>query len=52
MVNFDIVTDVIMLLAAIIGLLGSLFRYVEIPKRGWFYASMFRNLNIPEQTAK
>ena len=41
MVNFDIVTDVIMLLAAIIGLLGSLFRYVEIPKRGWFYASMF-----------
>ncbi|MBO6008440.1 MAG: hypothetical protein J6P78_07770, partial [Lachnospiraceae bacterium] len=41
MVNLDIVTDVIMLLAAIIGLLGSLFRYVEIPKKGWLLASMF-----------
>ena len=41
MVNLDIVTDVIMLLAAIIGLLGSLFRYVEIPKKGWFYATLF-----------
>ncbi len=41
MVNLDIVTDVIMLLAAIIGLLSSLFRYVEIPKKGWLLASMF-----------
>ena len=41
MVNLDIITDVIMLLAAIIGLLSSLFRYVEIPKRGWFLVSMY-----------
>ncbi|MBO4609035.1 MAG: response regulator [Lachnospiraceae bacterium] len=41
MVNLDIITDVIMLLAAIIGLLSSLFRYVEIPKKGWFLATMF-----------
>ena len=41
MVNLDIITDVIMLLAAIVGLLSSLFRYVEIPKKGWFLATMF-----------
>ena len=35
--NVDSVIDVLMLLTAIIGMLGSLYSYIEKPKRGWLF---------------
>ncbi len=44
--TIDIIENVFMLLAALIGLFISLFRYIETPKRGWLYMTIFALCNI------
>ncbi len=39
--GIDAVENVISLLVSIIGLLTCLFRYIEAPRRGWLYLSLF-----------
>lgn len=39
--GIDVIENVFMLLAAVIGLLLTLFRYIETPKRGFLYISIF-----------
>ena len=39
--DLDLIENVIMLIAAITGLLLTLYKYLKIPKRGWFYISVF-----------
>ncbi len=39
--DLDLIENVIMLMAAIIGLLFALYKYLEAPRRGWFYISVF-----------
>lgn len=36
-----VIENVVMLMSAIIGLLGGLFRYFERPRRGWLYVCFF-----------
>ncbi len=44
--TIDIIENVFMLLAALIGLFISLFRYIETPKRGWLYLTIFSLCHI------
>ncbi len=46
MYNMDLITDVMMLVASIIGLLGSLYNYFEIPKKGWLLTACFFFANM------
>lgn len=46
MYNMDLITDVMMLVASIIGLLGSLYNYFEIPKKGWLLTASFFFANL------
>ena len=46
MLNMDLVTDIIMLLASIIGMLSCLYNYIEKPKRGWLLAAGFFFANL------
>ncbi|MBQ6442813.1 MAG: response regulator [Lachnospiraceae bacterium] len=39
--TIEIIENVFMLLAALVGLFISLFRYIERPKRGWLYVTIF-----------
>ena len=39
--NIDSLDNVLMLMAAIIGLLICMFRYIRFPQRGWLYLSVF-----------
>ncbi len=39
--NLEIIENVVMLVAAIIGLLSALFRYFEVPKRGWLFTAAY-----------
>ena len=39
--DFDLFENVIMLLAAIMGLLLTLYKYFVVPKRGWLYLAVF-----------
>ncbi len=39
--NFDVIENVLMLMAAILGLLSALFRYFEVQKRGWLYIAAY-----------
>ena len=39
--NMDILENTLMLLAAVMGLLISLFRFIETPRRGYLYLSVF-----------
>ncbi len=44
--SLDVLENVFMLLAAIIGLLSSLFRYMDDPGRGWFGSTAFFLLHL------
>lgn len=44
--TIDNVENVFMLLAALIGLFICLFRYIETPKRGWLYLTIFTLCHI------
>ena len=44
--NIETIDNVAMLITAILGLLGALFRYLEIPKRGWLYITIFFLANL------
>ena len=39
--NIEIVENLVMLIAGVIGLLSSLFHYIEKPKRGWLLLTIF-----------
>ncbi|MCR4909113.1 MAG: response regulator [Lachnospiraceae bacterium] len=39
--NLDIAENLIMLLAAIVGLITCLFHYIETPRKGWLYVTGF-----------
>lgn len=39
--SIDVFENLIMLLATVVGLLMSLFHYIETPKRGWLYLTLF-----------
>lgn len=39
--NLEIIENVVMLLAAILGLLSALFKYSEVQKRGWLYIAAY-----------
>ncbi|MBP5608613.1 MAG: hypothetical protein J6X66_10170, partial [Lachnospiraceae bacterium] len=39
--DIDSIDNVLMLTSAVIGLLISLFKYIEHPRRGWLYMSVF-----------
>ena len=41
MTKLDLITDVMMFIAAVAGLLSSLFNYFEIPKKGQFFVAVF-----------
>ena len=46
MMNMDFITDIMMTLAAIIGLLGCLYNYIEKPKKGWLLVAGFFFANL------
>ena len=46
MMNMDFATDIMMLLAAIIGLLSCLYNYIEKPKKGWLFVAGFFFANL------
>lgn len=46
MMNMDFVTDILMTLAAIIGMLGCLYNYIEKPKKGWLLVAGFFFANL------
>ena len=39
--NLEMLENVFMLVAAIVGLLGALFRYFEVQRRGWLYIAAY-----------
>ncbi len=39
--NIDTIENLVMLLAAVVGLLSCLFHYIDKPKRGWLYLTIF-----------
>ena len=39
--NLEIIENVVMLMAAILGLLSALFKYSEVQKRGWLYIAAY-----------
>ncbi|MBO7356269.1 MAG: response regulator, partial [Lachnospiraceae bacterium] len=46
MMNMDFLTDILMTLAAIIGMLGCLYNYIEKPKKGWLLVAGFFFANL------
>ncbi|MCR4792927.1 MAG: response regulator [Lachnospiraceae bacterium] len=41
MMNLDLITDIIMLLANILGMLACLYNYIEKPKKGWLFGAAY-----------